>query len=152
MLVLDIGLAAVGREWWRYSCHSACGKVSSASSLLRLGLLCLLTNMLHDSTSRLMILNISHSDTNHWTYLVIKFCPQVLRKLLPYKHVYTFTYPYCVYTIPYSPVHRPVYRHIVLAETCLAQWLTLYNMYGPAFLSCLYPFVEQLASRLLCQL
>ena len=22
---------------------------------------------------------------------------------------------------------------LVLAETCLAQWLTLYNMYGPAF-------------------
>ena len=38
MLVLNIGFAAVGRGWWWHSSHSACGKVSSASSLLWLGL------------------------------------------------------------------------------------------------------------------
>ena len=88
---IGVGLAAVGRDWWWHSNHSACGKVSSASSFLCLGLLCLLMYMLHDSTSRLMVLiiNVACNDTNSWTHLVKS---SVLRSWGSYFHMNMYVY------------------------------------------------------------
>ena len=88
---IGVGLAAVGRDWWWHSNHTACGKVSSALSLLILGLLCLLMYILHDSTSRLMVLiiNVACNDTNSWTYLVKS---SVLRSWGNYFHMNMYVY------------------------------------------------------------
>ena len=88
---IGVGLAAVGRDWWWHSNHSACGKVSSASSLIWLGLLCLLMYMLHDSTSRLMVLiiNVACNNTNSWTHLVKS---SVLRSWRSYFHMNMYVY------------------------------------------------------------
>ena len=131
MLVLDIEPAAVRREWWWYSNHSACGKVSSASSLLWL---CLLTYMLHNSTSRLMVLNVSHNDTNSWTHFVRS---SIVRSwgstsIWTCMYVYISISVLCIYIQSHTCLWIALCIGLVLAETCLAQWLTLHDMYGPA--------------------